>query len=77
MRLCFHIAVVHHLKINILAVVHHLKINILAKQKGIFKLLNKVLSNDKHLHEHFIMIRTISLIELLFIFIIKMYRFAV
>ena len=60
MRLCFHIAVVHHV------------ISILVKQKGIY-----VLTNDKHLHEHFVMIRTILLIKLLFIHIIKMYCFAV
>ena len=57
MRLCFHIAVVHHV------------ISILVKQNG--------MTNDKHLHEQFVMIRTIPLIKFLFIHIIKMYCFAV
>ena len=37
----------------------------------------KGLTNDKHLDEHFVMIRTIPLIKLLYIYIIKMYCFAV
>ena len=60
MRLCFHIAVMHHLKISILV------------SKGCLSL-----TSDKHLHEHFVMIKTIPLIKLLFIYIIKMYCFAV
>ena len=35
------------------------------------------LTNDKHLHEHFVMIRTIPLIKLLFVYIVNMYCFAV
>ena len=48
MRLCFHIAVVHHV------------ISILVKQEGF-----KFLTNEKHVHEHFVMIRTIPLINTL------------
>ena len=54
-----------------IAVVHR-AISILVKQKGI-----PVLTNDQHLHEHFVMIRIIPLIMFFFffIYIIKMYCF--